>query len=103
MPEGSELEQHPPIWCSIVKKNDTNKQIKHFPKMFRDVGMAVPKTTETRCRDRAYKHCTYNPSLHLFLLQVTSLFDCVLRLLETTLCMKKEKYIEVDIILLSIY
>ena len=23
--------------------------------------MAVPKTTATRCRDRAYKHCTYNP------------------------------------------
>ena len=23
--------------------------------------MAVPKTTETRCRDRAYKHCTNNP------------------------------------------
>ena len=29
--------------------------------MFRDVGMAVPKTTETKCRDRAYKHCTNNP------------------------------------------
>ena len=29
--------------------------------MFRDVGIAVPKTTETRCRDRAYKHCTNNP------------------------------------------
>ena len=24
---------------------------KHFPKMYRDVGMAVPTTTETRCRD----------------------------------------------------
>ncbi len=24
---------------------------KHFHKMYRDVGMAVPKTTETRCRD----------------------------------------------------
>ena len=23
--------------------------------------MAEPKTTETRCRDRAYKHCTNNP------------------------------------------
>ena len=23
--------------------------------------MAVPKTTATRCRDRAYKHCTSNP------------------------------------------
>ena len=29
--------------------------------MYRDVGMAVPKTTATRCRDRAYKHCTNNP------------------------------------------
>ena len=29
--------------------------------MYRDVGMAVPKTTETSCRDRAYKHCTNNP------------------------------------------
>ena len=29
--------------------------------MYRDVGMAVPKTTETRCRDRAYKHRTNNP------------------------------------------
>ena len=23
--------------------------------------LAVPRTTETRCRDRAYKHCTNNP------------------------------------------
>jgi len=29
--------------------------------MYRDVGMAVPKTTATRCRDRAYKHCTNIP------------------------------------------
>ena len=27
------------------------KYEKHFPKMSRDVGMAVPKTTESRCRD----------------------------------------------------
>ena len=27
------------------------KYIKHFQKMYRDVGMAVPKSTETRCRD----------------------------------------------------
>ena len=32
--------------CSIF-----NKYIKHFQKMYRDVGMAMPKTTETRCRD----------------------------------------------------
>ena len=29
--------------------------------MYRNVGMAVPKTTANRCRDRAYKHCTNNP------------------------------------------
>ena len=28
-----------------------NKYEKHFQQMYRDVGMAVPKTTETRCRD----------------------------------------------------
>ena len=27
------------------------KYEKHFQKMYRDVGMAVPKTIETRCRD----------------------------------------------------
>ena len=27
------------------------KYEKHFQKMHRDVGMAVPETTETRCRD----------------------------------------------------
>ena len=32
-----------PIFCY--------KYEKHFQKMYRDVGMAVPKTTETRCRD----------------------------------------------------
>ena len=29
----------------------TYKYEKHFQKMYRDVGMAVPKATETRCRD----------------------------------------------------
>ena len=29
--------------------------------MWRDIGMAVLKRTATRCRDRAYKHCTNNP------------------------------------------
>ena len=27
------------------------KYEKNFQKMYRDVGMAVPKTTDTRCRD----------------------------------------------------
>ena len=35
----------------VQKKRDANKYEKHFQKMYRDVGMAVPKTTETRCRD----------------------------------------------------
>ena len=39
-------------FCVLLhKKKHTNKYEKHFPKMSRDVGMAVPKTTETRCRD----------------------------------------------------
>ena len=33
------------------EKKGANKYEKHFQKMYRDVGMAVPKTTETRCRD----------------------------------------------------
>ena len=33
------------VWSAIIK------YIKHFQKMYRDVGMAMPKTTETRCRD----------------------------------------------------
>ena len=36
---------------TLVQKKDANKYEKHFQKMYRDVGMAVPKTTETRCRD----------------------------------------------------
>ena len=36
---------------TLVQKRDANKYEKHFQKMYRDVGMAVQKTTETRCRD----------------------------------------------------
>ena len=36
---------------TLVQKRDANKYEKHFQKMYRDVGMAMPKTTETRCRD----------------------------------------------------
>ena len=32
--------------CQYIYKYE-----KHFQKMYRDVGMVVPKTTETRCRD----------------------------------------------------
>ena len=35
----------------IISVGTLNKYEKHFQKMYRDVGMAVPKTTETRCRD----------------------------------------------------
>ena len=56
--------EHPAIdFCTVVCKQHTErlliashgnyirKYIKHFQKMYRDVGMAMPKTTETRCRD----------------------------------------------------
>ena len=39
------------LMVSLYKKRDANKYEKHVQKMYRDVGMAVPKTTETRCRD----------------------------------------------------
>ena len=51
----------------LYKKKYTNKYEKHFPKMLRDVGMAVPKTTETRCKDgsvqaiQVIKDYTSNP------------------------------------------
>ena len=35
----------------VQEKRDANKYEKHFQKMYRDVGMAMPKTTETGCRD----------------------------------------------------
>ena len=35
----------------LVQKRDANKYEKHLKQMYRDVGMAVPKTTETRYRD----------------------------------------------------
>ena len=36
---------------AFATKYICNKYIKHFQKMYRDIGMAMPKTTETRCRD----------------------------------------------------
>ena len=36
---------------SFLRQRHIYKYEKHFQKMYRDVGMAVPKTTETRCRD----------------------------------------------------
>ena len=34
-----------------IRRPTLYKYEKHFQKMYRDVGMAVPKTTETRYRD----------------------------------------------------
>jgi len=55
-------------YCTTKKY--TNKYEKYFPKMQRDVGMAVPKTTETRHMDssvQATQRTTQiTPSLHLF-------------------------------------
>ena len=47
-----------------------NKYEKHFPKMHRDVGMAVPKTTQTRYMDGSVQATQMTtqvtPSLHHF-------------------------------------
>ena len=57
------------------------KYEKHFPKMYRDVGMAVPKTTQTRYMDgsvQATQRTTQvTPSLHhfSFLLSAQSCFQ----------------------------
>ena len=57
----------------LYKKKYTNKYEKHFPKMLRDVGMAVPKTTETRCRDgsvqarQVIKRLNKQPHPYIFL------------------------------------
>ena len=86
VPERSVQKQHSPIWCTIVQqKEHTNKYIikyeKHFPKMYRDVGMAVPKTTQTRYMDgtvQATQRTTQiTPSLHhfSFLLSTQSCFQ----------------------------
>ena len=37
--------------CVMLKPFYSLKYQKHFPKMYRDVGMAVPKTTQTRYMD----------------------------------------------------
>ena len=46
------------------------KYEKHFPKMYRDVGMAVPKTTQTRYMDGSVQATQMTtqvtPSLHHF-------------------------------------
>ena len=49
---------------SISSDVDIHKYEKHFPKMYRDVGMAVPKTTETRCRDGSVQERQGIQTLH---------------------------------------
>ena len=39
------------LFCNIKLLLVVLKYEKHFPKMYRDVGMAVPKTTQTRYMD----------------------------------------------------
>ena len=69
---GAELREKQPPACMVVwyDKRHTNKYEKHFPKMYRDVGMAVPKTTQTRYMDgsvQATQRTTQvTPSLHHF-------------------------------------
>ena len=62
--------------CFSVEKYE-----KHFPKMYRDVGMAVPKTTQTRYMDGSVQATQMTtqvtPSLHhfSFLLSAQSCFQ----------------------------
>ena len=56
----------------IQQKMHANKYEKHFPKMEKDVGMTVPKTTQTRYMDGSVQRTTQvTPSLHLFFLNRT--------------------------------
>ena len=58
-----------------------NKYEKHFPKMYRNVGMVVPKTTQTRYMDGSVQATQMTtqvtPSLHhfSFLLSAQSCFQ----------------------------
>ena len=47
------------LYCVYIYKYE-----KHFQKMYRDVGMAVPKTTETRCRDGSVQARHVKQRLH---------------------------------------
>ena len=69
------------VKCKLMSKNDVIKYEKHFPKMYRDVGMAVPKTTQTRYMDGSVQATQMTtqvtPSLHhfSFLLSTQSSFQ----------------------------
>ena len=51
IPPGSSMVLPRPRYPPESKHLIIYKYEKHFQKMYRDVGIAVPKTTETRCRD----------------------------------------------------
>ena len=62
--------------CGTVAQQKARKQIyeKHFPKMQRNVGMAVPKTTHMDDSVQATQRTTQvTPSLHLFFWDRTSI------------------------------
>ena len=65
------------VWYN---KRHTNKYEKHFPKMYRDVGMAVPKTTQTRYMDGTVqvtqRTTQVTQSLHHFLIERLSKICC---------------------------
>ena len=65
------LERDNLLYGSVVQQKGTQTSIKkHFPKMYRDVGMAVPKTTQTRYMDGSVQATQMTtqvtPSLHHF-------------------------------------
>ena len=55
------------LYGTVQQKMHANKYETHFPKMLKDVGMAVPKTTQTRYMDGSVQRTTQvTPSIHLF-------------------------------------
>ena len=62
------LEKDNLLYGTVVQqKMHANKYEKHFPKMLKDVGMAVPKTAQTRYMDGSVQRTTQvTLSLHLF-------------------------------------
>ena len=72
---------HHPVGNNKVHDHISHKYEKHFSKMYTDVGMAVPKTTQTRYMDgsvQATQRTTQvTPSLHhfSFLLSAQSCFQ----------------------------
>ena len=44
---------------------NTQTSIKNIPKMYRDVGMAIPKAIQTRCRDANAPHTRHTKTTHV--------------------------------------